>query len=389
MTIREYLFGRSDILEDLEEDAEKDIEILRDILFLHKQKMDAIRELFVIWQTGSKVDKIDDIGKWIRNYNLKLWKLTKGMLRISTRDHSIVKMLIARNEEIVGVLAVHDIEELLKRMEGQLRLLKTIIHELNFIISEQLKYSLEKRKGIVAILKEIKEHKPFYNLIQDEIELERKINNLVKMFEQEALILHKPKKRKLEGKLLIEEVYSPKSPDFELLYKTVYLEAFPDTGELLALEDFKEELEIRYRKLDKTHYHILILKVGTTPVGGIMFDLYLFQNFCVGMIYYYFIDKKMLEDIQDAKPAKILMNAAISMLNRDAKNAGYAQVSALVAEVDNPEKKTEYKLKTPLSKTKLKLEEAKSYRVEIERIVDLYKRNGYQRLDFTYIPSDL
>ena len=132
--IREFLFGRNDLLEDLEEDAEKDMELLKDIFFLHKQKMDAIRELFDIWKTGSKVNKIDELGRLIKSYNEKLIVMIRRMLRISSREESIIKLLIARNEEFADEFEVHDIELLLKRMEGQLKYLETILQELNFII---------------------------------------------------------------------------------------------------------------------------------------------------------------------------------------------------------------------------------------------------------------
>ena len=388
--IREFLLGRNDFLEDLEEDAEKDMELLKDIFFLHKQKMDAIREVFKIWKTGSKVEKIDELAKWIKHSNEKLVRLLRKMLRIQSREESVVKLLIARNEEIAGEFKVHDVSELLKRMEGQLRLLGTILNELNFIIGEQMRYSREIGKGVVVIMKEIKEHKQFYYLINDEIEVDKKIKSLVHMLEQEAVSLHREKEKRIEGPFSIEEVYSPKSTDFELLYKAVYREAFPDAGELLAFEDFQDELKKRYKKLDKAHYHIFILKVGVTPIGGIMFDLYqITKTTCVGVFYYWFVKKELLADVEKGNmAAKMLEDAAISMLKRDAKYNGLELV-ALVIEVDNPERKTKYKLETPLKGSRLKREDAESYKAELAKIVRMYRIRGFRKTDFNYKPSDL
>ena len=388
--IKEFLFGRNDILQDLEEDAEKDLQILQDIFFLHKQKIDSIRELLKIWKTSSKVSKIDKLGKWIKDYNEKLVILIRKILKVKSREVSIIKLLITRNEEFAREFEVHDIESLLKRMEKQLIYLETILHELNFIIGEEIKYIKEQSNGIVIILKEIKLHKRFYYLLQDEVEVEKKINNLVRMFEREALSLHKEKKQRVEGNFSIEEVYSPESADFKLLYKEVYREAFPDAGELLAFEDFQDELKKRYKKLDKAYYHILILKVGTTPVGGIMFDLYpVTKTSCVGVFYYFFVKKELLVDVEKGNmAAKMLQDAAISMLKRDTRYNGLELV-ALVIEVDNPERKTEYKLKTQLKMAKLKREDAENYKAELAKIVRMYRIMGFKKVDFNYAPSDL
>ena len=356
----DFLFGRnSDYLDNLEEDAEEDIELLRDVLFLHQQKMDAIRELFVIWQTGTNIDKIDRIGRWIKGYNEKLLVDINRILRIESVEESVIKLLIAKNEEFAGEFEIYDIGSLLKRMEGQLRTLRTLQLELKFIIQKQTGYFTESGKGIVSILKEIKKHEKFYLLIQDEIGLERKINRLVRMLEEEAVRLHK-KEFKAKGAIVIEEVYTPHSREFAWLYKEVYIKYFPDPGELLALEDFKEGLEARYEGLERGYYHIFILKVGTTPAGAIMFDLSpINKTVCVGLIYYYFIEKELLVGVEEGnKAGRILMDAAINMLNRDARQAGYKQVSALIGEVDNPERKTKWKLKTNLKRAKLKRKDA-------------------------------
>lgn len=388
--LRQFLFGRNDLLENLEEDAENDMELLKDIFFLHKQKMDALRELFDIWKTGSNVDKIDGLGRLIKGYNEKLIVMIRRMLRISSREESIIKLLIARNEEFADEFEVHDVELLLKRMEGQLRYLDTILHELNFIIGKQIKYIKEQRKGIVMILKEIKEHKQFYYLVQDEIEVERKIGSLVNMLEQEALVLHKEKEKRIEGSFSIEEVYSPESADFKLLYKEVYRKYFPDAGELLAFKEFHKELKKRYKKLDKAHYHILILKVGTTPVGGIMFDLYpVTKTSCVGVFYYLFVEKELLADVEKGNMAfKFLEDAAIRMLKRDAKYNGLELV-ALIIEVDNPERKTEYRLKTPLKRSTLEPADAEAYKAQLVKMVKRYRFMGFRKVDFNYTPSDL
>ena len=388
--IAEYLFGRNDLLEDLEEDAEKDLQILQDIFFLHKQKMNAIRELFDIWEKRSNIEKIDKLGKWIKEYNEKLIVLVRRMLRIQSKEESIIKLLIARNEEFAGEFEVYDIKLLLQRMEGQLRLLGTILNELNFIIGEQIRYSKKIGKGIVVILKEIKEHKQFYYLIKDEIEVDKKINSLVHILEHEALSLHKQKEKKIEGDFSIEEVYSPESDDFKLLYKEVYKKFFPDAGGLMAFDEFQDELKKRYKKLDKAHYHILILKVGTTPVGGIMFD---FQQITkttgVGVFYYFFVEKELLADVDKGnQAAKMLEDAAQRMLDRDAKYSGL-EIVALIIEVDNPERKTRFKLETNLKKSQIKPENAEGYKAKLVKIERMYRTRGFKRVDFNYIPSDI
>lgn len=387
--IREFLFGRNDLLEDLEEDAEKDMQVLQDIFFYHNQKMNALREVIKIWHKKAKIQKIDSLGKLISKYNVRLRKLIDSISKTRIKDESVVKMLIARNKKFAEEFDNRNIGALLERMEGHLRYLKTILQELDFIIAEQQEYLQSKRKGIVVVLKEIEEHKPFFNLLQDETKLEEKMSTLAHMLEREAKILHIGKKIEVEGPLIVEEVFSPDSRDFKLLHETAYQEAFPDSGELLLLKDFKEELEQRYKKIDKTHYHVLILKAGTKPIGGVMFDLYLFKDFCVAIIYYLFVDENLPPSLKAKNPAKLLTDTVTQMINRDAKNAGYRQISAILAEVDNPERKLNYKLKEAPEESRLKPDEVKSYERKMKAVINLFKRCGFKRADFFYTPSDL
>lgn len=386
-----FLFGEnSNLFADLEEEAERDIELLRDILFLHRQKMEAIRELSTIWKFKRNVSKIDKIGLWIKDYNEKLGRDIKKVLRIRSREESIVNLLIARNEEVAGEFKDYDIGLLLRRVEGQLGYLKTILLELYFIIKEQIRYIVESRKGIVAILKEIEEHEKFYLLLKDELELEVKIHRLVKMLDEEAVVLHKEKEFKAKGPIIIEEVYSPYSAELKLLHRTVYRKYFPDKGELLALEDIQEELEKRYERLEAGYYHILIVKVGTAPVGGIMFDLYLIdKTVCVGLIYYFFVEKELLATVEEGnKASKMLIDATVSLMTSDAQRAGYKEVNALIGEVDNPERKLRRKLSYS-KKLRLNPEESESYKRELEKVIRLYRINGFRRADFKYTPPHL
>lgn len=394
MKIRDFLFGkRSDIFEDLEKDAEKDLELLRDILFLHFQKIKWIRLLVNIWDNEKKIrkiKKIDKIAKWIEENNEKLLKLIKKMQEIQSLEDSIIELLIVRNAEVAGEFRDYDLNKLLSRMEGELRLLRTVLIELDFIIKQQIKYLTQQGKGIVIILKEIGQHKNFYQLLVDEIEVDKKLRRLVQMLHTEALVLHKEKEFKAKGPLVIEEVYSPYSHDFIELYTRVYIQAFPDPGELLALEDLQEELGKRYKSFYWATYHILMIKAGTIPVGGIMFDLYqITKDYCVGVIYYYFVKKELLENVERGNQAAIMLfERAKYMIKRDAIKMGL-KLGALFGEVDSPKRKTEWRLNTELKRRKLKPEEAQSYMNELIKIARMYSQMGFRKVDFNFTPNDL
>ena len=76
------------------------------------------------------------------------------------------------------------------------------------------------------------------------------------------------------------------------------------------------------------------------------------------------------------------------MLERDAKYNGLELV-ALVIEVDNPERKTNYKLKTLLKGSRLKRADVEHYKTELSKILRMYRIMGFRKVDFNYAPSDL
>jgi hypothetical protein len=386
MTIAE-LFTKDErnVVEELEEDAQKDIKLLKQILDLHAEKLAKVKELIDVWETGRNTEIIDSFMAEIKNTNKKLLRLIEKILKLETREESIIKLLLARNAEVTGLEAQQHIERLIEKMDEHLRYFKDILINLKFLIEKQNDYI--KRHWSGAIVKDIKEHLAFYIMLVDETTIEERLKKFVVMVEHETRYLLNLVEKKSEGIVSFEEVFSPYSPDFIKLYNEIYIKAFPDSGELLSLKDFKDSIRNRYKRKSKDVYHILILKIGPTPVGAAMFSTYPINNLvCAGAIYYFFLEKDLSEDDLKRKGllSKQLFTSMLQLLKRDLQKLGYKELSIIVAEFDNPERKTEFKFKRRKDKTGIK-----RYKYVLERNIRLMRFVGFRKADFMYIVSDL
>lgn len=76
MTILDFFTkGKRSVIEELEEDAQEDIRLLKKILDLHSEKLTKVKELVDIWETGKNTKRIDTFTKEIRSLNRKLLHL--------------------------------------------------------------------------------------------------------------------------------------------------------------------------------------------------------------------------------------------------------------------------------------------------------------------------
>lgn len=380
-----FLKNKKNIIEELEEDAKEDMTLLKEILDLHSKKLIKVKGLIDIWEIGKNIKKIDSIVAEIEKSNKELLAFINKMLKIETKEDSIVRLLLAKNSEKIGVEAQQNIEKLLENLEEHLKYFHDILINLRFLIEKQSNYIKKYRSLIV---KDIEEHLAFYYMLKHETAIEERLNKFASMIENEAKYLLNLTESKPEGAISFEEVFSPDGQDLIKLYNEIFLKAFPDTGELLAMGELEKELKQRYRKIQvrEANYHILIIKVGPTPAGAAMFDVCpINKTVCVGVTYYFFLEKVLLEDVEEGnKVSRMLLEAMIRILYNDAKRFGYADLSALIAEVDNPERKTEFKFKRRKDKTGIK-----SYKRSLELNASLMRMNDLRKADFSYIVSDL
>ena len=372
------------IIERLEKDAKADIKILQEILNIHSEKLRKVDELVSIWESGKNAN-IDSIVLEIKEINAKLLRLIEKITTLETKEESIIKLLLAKNSEVTGLEAQQYIGRLLEKLEGQLRYFYDILINLRYLIKKQNDYIKNHWSG--AIVKDIKEHLMFYITLKDETTLEERMQKFGMMLENEAAYLLKLVDKKPEGILSVEEVFSPDSPDFLKLYNEIYMNAFPDSGELLSLKDFEDSIKSRYKRKIRDIYHILILKIGPTPVGAAMFSTYPINSIvCAGAVYYFFLEKDMSEiDVRKkGLLSKKLFESMQKLIHRDLQKLGYNELSILVAEFDNPQRKTDFRFKSRKNK-----EGVKSYKYSLERNLRLMRIIGFRKADFIYIVPDL
>ncbi len=380
-----FVKDQKSTIEELDADAKKDISLLKQIIHSHSEKLKKVKDIVEIWETGINAERIDPIVKEIKDSNIKLLKLIEKLLQLETRDISIVKLLLARNSDATALDAQQHIGRLLENLNRHLNYFKDIMINLRFMISKQNEYIEKHWSG--AIVKDIEEHLAFYIMLKDETTIEERLSKFVVMIENEARYLLNLSEGKPKGTISFEEVFSPDSPDFLKLYDECYVKTFPDSGELLSLKDFRKSIRSRYKRKSKDVYHILILKIGPTPVGASMFSIYPINNVVsAGAIYYFFLEKDLSED--DIKSAGFLSNklfkSTLQLLHRDLRILGYKELSVIVAEFDNPERKTEFIFKRRKDKTGIK-----GYKNILERNLRLMRIVGFRKVDFTYVVSCL
>ncbi len=400
--------GKRNVIEELEEDAKEDILLIKEILELHSEKLIEVKELVSIWETGKNTERIDSIIPEIKSINRKLLKMIEKILELETKEESIVKLLLARNAEPTGLEVQKNIELLLEKLEGHLRYFHDILINLEFLLGKQNNYINYHWSG--QIVEDLEKHHKFYYMLENEATLEGRLNNFILMVENKTRYLLNLVEKEPEGIINFEEVFSPKSPDLIKLYDEAFKEMFSG-GDLLEFEELEKELNLRYKKMPKTHYHVLLVKIGPLPVGAVMFDLCLItKSVCVGAIYYFFLHEKSIPDIKGAnKISSMLFEVTKKVLTGNAKRLGYENLSALIAEVDNPERKAESYKKdkefTDIARKiayKMKKEEKSNEEIkkEIEGMVKSYnsylqKRSrliriaGFRKADFTYVVSNL
>lgn len=389
-----------DIFEVLEGDAQDDIRLLKQVHDLFKEKLEKIREIVDAWESGRNIERFDSFIREIKKINAKLMKLIDKMLELETKEESIVKVLLARNVVETGAPAQHNIEELIEKLKEHLKRFHDILINLRFVIAKQNFFIKNTWGGKIVV--DYEQHGQFFLMLKDEISIEERLDKFAVEVEHEARYLLGLVESKPEGAISFEEVFSPDSTDFNKLYNEIFIETFPDTGELLQLKELRDNLRWRYERIRKNGeiYHILIIKIGPVPVGASMFSTIRVNNIvCLGCLWYFFLAKKMSEEDLKRKGVLVrqLFDTTLQLFKRDMQRFGYKELSIIVSDLPpNPDRKIEFHKKSQ----SFKAATAGMNRQEIARYIDAYRHSyelllrlkrivGFRKANFTYVVSDL
>ena len=390
MTIAEFFAkGKRNIIEELEGDAQKDIELLKQIIDLHSKKLKKIKELDEIWETGKKIRKLDSIFQEIKNINESLSELIKRLLKLESLEVSIVKLLLAKNVRPYELEILHYIDNLLEKLEEHLNYLKDILINLKFLIDKQNAYLNEHWTG--EVIKDIEEHLTFYLMLEDETSIEERLKKFVLMIESETRYLLNFVEEKPKGTISFEEVFSPDSPHFEQLYDEIFKRLFPLREDRAPIIDLRKYIKQRYEKIKDAYYHILVMKVAHTPVGAIMFDILpIDRTLCAGAVYYYFLDEELLANAERGNEgSRMLYDTAMSILTRDAQTLRFGSFAGLIAEIEDVNGTNKlheaYKLKSGKQLKIMLRRYTPDEKEKMEKSVRGYSVNGFRKADFLYI----
>ncbi|MBI3035179.1 hypothetical protein HYY71_02550 [Candidatus Woesearchaeota archaeon] len=401
MTFAEFFSkdGRN-VIELLEAEAQKDINLLKQIHDLYKEKLVKVKEIVDAWENGRNIESFDSFIKEIKKINKTLMGLIDKMLELETKEESIVKVLLARNSAETSVPVQHSIEELIEKLKDNLDRFRDILISLGFVIAKQNFFIKNAWSGKIVL--DYEQHGQFFLMLKDEMSIEERLDKFAVEVEHEAKYLLGITTSKPQGAISFEEALSPDSPDFNRLYDEIFKEIFPDSGELLPLKELKDNLRWRYERIRKNGeiYHILIAKIGPVPVGASMFSTKRVNNIvCLGCLWYFFLAKKMAESDLTRKGvlAKQLLEATLQLFRRDMQRFGYKELSIIVSDLPpNPERKTEFHKGSESFKeviAGMNRREINSYLASYKHSYELQLRLkrivGFRKADFTYVVPDL
>lgn len=117
----------------------------------------------------------------------------------------------------------------------------------------------------------------------------------------------------------------------ERFYHDAYVGEFPDADERESLASLQRYLAAKARGwYGANAYHIIVAEVAGRPVGGAVCDYLAQPN--AGVIEFLFVSASM----QRRGIGRMLHERAIGLLRADARAAGAARLSAIVAEMNDP-----------------------------------------------------
>ncbi|MBI2655421.1 hypothetical protein HYX06_03290 [Candidatus Woesearchaeota archaeon] len=388
-------------VEELFSEIKEESGLFEEFLAIHQRKIGIAKKIIQDWKNGN-LDAINRSVEEIYSINRRLWYLINKIISISKKEQSLFYFIIKERMNSLDrkdgaytrqsdILRKNKYKSYYKKLEPFFKQLFGFLKSLSKVILEQIKVIKKEYRRNQLIVKDLIEKKFFYQLLMDEISLDRKIKqntvfiiriiNDMLGYEQKTWQAVRTVKGKEGNKdviskgLVFYEIKDIDSINFDRFYE-LYEQSFPriEAESKTILKSFFKYSEVKASiRWGVYRTHLIVGVFGGEIVAFTYFNTVFAKerNIFYAHGWYTAIDKK----IRGRGILNKLLDMRAVAMRRDANEFGFDNIDALFIDVNDPRKMN-----------KMELEECrKKYKEDPKKNFLVWRALGFFPVKFEHI----